>query len=239
MATEETSRDLSAWIWLWLPPALAVALLVTRWLDPAAHERWLAVDEGPVEWLTVLVLLPAVWAGWGAWRRRRLLPERSLGVWVLLATAGALYFAGEELSWGRQLVRGEPPEAVRQVDQGHGTDLREADGPRDTTLRLALELFVLVGGIVVPLLGLRNGGDEARATPWRDWFWPGLVCVPTAVLAILVRLPDRLDQLGLELHEGFFGGLRPSEAQEYYFAYFLMVYLLSIRTRLVALERAS
>jgi hypothetical protein len=54
--------------------------------------------------------------------------------------------------------------------------------------------------------------------------------LPTALLAIIVRLPERvkswagIEQLPLEL--------RFSEPQEYYFALFLLIYLASIGRRL-------
>jgi hypothetical protein len=56
--------------------------------------------------------------------------------------------------------------------------------------------------------------------------------LPTALLAILVRLPERIkslfeiEQLPLEL--------RFSEPQEYYFALFLLIYLASVYRRAIS-----
>jgi hypothetical protein len=64
------------------------------------------------------------------------------------------------------------------------------------------------------------------------WFWPSIELLPTALLAILVRLPERIkslfeiEQLPLEL--------RFSEPQEYYFALFLLIYLASVYRRAIS-----
>lgn len=88
---------------------------------------------------------------------------------------------------------------------------------------MLLELWVFAGGVIYPL---RRRHREARIGDWGDWFWPIYVCFPAALLAILIRLPDRL--------EDWFGigplplAIRYSEPQEYYFAVFLALYLISI-----------
>jgi hypothetical protein len=55
-------------------------------------------------------------------------------------------------------------------------------------------------------------------------------CLPTAVLAIAVKLPERYKKLaGIE---SLPFEIRWSEPQEYYFALFLLLYLLAARARL-------
>jgi hypothetical protein len=63
-----------------------------------------------------------------------------------------------------------------------------------------------------------------------DWFWPGIECLPTAVLAIAIKLPERYKKvMGIE---SLPFEIRWSEPQEYYFALFLLIYLLAVRQRL-------
>jgi pimeloyl-ACP methyl ester carboxylesterase len=64
-----------------------------------------------------------------------------------------------------------------------------------------------------------------------DWFWPTWCCFWTALLAVLIRVPDRIDKMtGKQL--AIFRDLRLSEPQEFYFALLLAIYLLSVRARL-------
>ena len=91
--------------------------------------------------------------------------------------------------------------------------------------RMLLELFVLYGGIIHVLLHRVVKKDD-----WRIWFWPTHVCLPTAILTLLARLPDRLDWLGLGYAPLLFDYnlVNWRSLQELFFSLFLFVYLLSI-----------
>lgn len=54
--------------------------------------------------------------------------------------------------------------------------------------------------------------------------------MPAAVLATLVRIPDRLERFGVKALES--KGMRLSEIQEHYCALFLALYLASFHQRL-------
>jgi len=159
------------------------------------------------------------------------LPTARIRVWVLLTTLGCVYFAGEELSWGQHLFGWDTPEYLEAVNDQEETNLHNISSWFDQKPRLLLEIWVLVGGVIWPLVarGKRSPGAVEKE-PY--WFWPTIEVFPTAILAILVRLPERIkslfgiEQLPLEL--------RFSEPQEYYFALFLLIYLASIRKRLSA-----
>ena len=65
---------------------------------------------------------------------------------------------------------------------------------------------------------------------WKYWFWPDYVCLPSAVLAILVKAPERLKEFfDYALFEK---NVRYSELQELYIALFLSMYLYSVYVRL-------
>ncbi len=100
----------------------------------------------------------------------------------------------------------------------------------DQKPRLLLELFVLVGGIIVPLReGRRRTPYAPGSVTW--WCWPTRDTLVTAWFAILVRVPDRLlDILPIERMPL---QIRYSEPQEYYFALFLALYLAGLWRRAV------
>ena len=130
----------------------------------------------------------------------------------------------------RDLVKkdGTKIHVLKNINDQKETNLHNVSSWFDQKPRLLLELWVLIGGVFVPLGELRRG---SRLTPaeFRYWFWPTMDCLPVAGLAILVRLPERLKELfdveSMPLE------IRYSEPQEYYFAMFLMLYLASLAAR--------
>lgn len=210
------------WLWLWFPPLLLILELGVRVYSGAAYNRWFDTELGVVELATPLASALGVVAGIAACCHWKRLPTPWLRGWVVLVTLGCVYITGEELSWGQQLLGWATPESLMAVNDQGETNLHNTSSWFDQKPRMLLELFVLYGGIIHVLL--QRGG--VKKGDWRIWFWPTYVCLPSALLAILVRMPDRLDK--------WFGigplpfAIRWSEPQEYYFALFLFLYLLSI-----------
>lgn len=226
-------RELPTWLWLWFPPSMLVLMIVVRIVDPPTFVAWFKVKEGPIEWATVLVLIPAIVASVAIWRRRAALPTRWLGWWMGLVGLGSFYFAAEEVSWGQQIWGWEAPEFIAARNDQDETNFHNLTGFGflDLGPRFVLEQWALWGGIVLPLADRWRGIVRDARWRWDHWFWPTWCCLPTAVIAVLIRVPDRLDKLtGKQLW--WLRDLRLSEPQEYYFALFLAMYLLSVWARL-------
>ena len=88
---------------------------------------------------------------------------------------------------------------------------------------------MVVGGILYPIwTRFRSPSSESA---WQIWFWPRYVCLPAALLAVVVRLPEyaRL-WFDTTLHSWLV--FRANEPQEFGFALFLLIYLWSLRCRL-------
>ena len=220
---------LPMWAWLWFPPLLIILQLGFRAYDERLYRDIFEGELGVVELATPAVLLFAIGFGIAAWRYRGVLPRPWLRGWLVAVILGCVYFAGEELSWGQHLFGWSTPEYLGAVNEQQETNAHNISSWFDQKPRLLLELWVLIGGIIYPLMAHRSASDP-RA--WQPWFWPGMVCLPSAVLAILVRLPERfkewfdLGPLPLEL--------RYSEPQEYYFGLFLALYMAAYWARLRA-----
>ena len=212
-----TARYLPRWLWLWFPPVLLLIILPIRIISPEFYSAHIDGELGLIELATPLLSLIGFVIGIAtvrlAWNR----VGQKERVWYLLVTLGCFYFAGEELSWGQHFFGWGTPEYLEQINDQEETNIHNISSWFDQKPRLLLELWVLIGGVVMVLV---KGG---RSFSSYAWFWPTVECFPTAVLAILVRLPERIkslfniEQLPLEL--------RFSEPQEYYFALFLLLYL--------------
>jgi hypothetical protein len=218
------TRFLPSWLWLWFPPILLLIIVPIKIISPEFYAANIDGELGLIELATPAISIIGFVIGIGtvklAWSR----VGHKERVWYLLVTLGCFYFAGEELSWGQHFFGWGTPEYLERINDQEETNIHNISSWFDQKPRLLLELWVLVGGVVMVLV---NRGVTRTNNAW---FWPTFECFPTAVLAILVRLPERIkslfdiEQLPLEL--------RFSEPQEYYFALFLLLYLAVARRRL-------
>jgi hypothetical protein len=228
MARYHPRPVLPSWLWLWFPPLLLLVILPVRVIDVEAYRVWIDGEIGLIELATpILALIGAVIGGL---LFRDLLREgrSKLLAWVGLHVLACVYFAGEELSWGQHLFGWSTPEGIAALNDQGETNLHNMSSWLDQKPRLLLELWVLIGGVIVPLCGLREA-RRLSSDVVLSWAWPTRDCLPTALLAILVRLPERLkdvfDIASLPYE------IRYSEPQEYYFALFLLLYLAALRRR--------
>ncbi|MEM7306238.1 MAG: hypothetical protein AAF682_06190 [Planctomycetota bacterium] len=236
----QQQRELPRWLWVGVPVAILVSVPLARIVDADFHARWFNRKEGPIEWLTVAVLLVGIAAGVQALRRRRLLPDRRLAVWLLLHVLAAVYIAGEEISWGQTLFAWDSPELFERINGQDETNIHNTSSWFNEKPRMAFELWVIWAGIVLPLRRRRRPEEEGDAAAVRRaWIWPTAICLPTAIAAIVMRVPDRIEKWFGDFEHPVLADLRLSEPQELLFGYFLMLFLLSFHVRLRAQEAAQ
>ncbi len=230
------NTEISAWLWLGFPLLFLAFIVSVVLYDYELGSNMVAEENNLVELGTVIVLIPGIATGILCFRLRHLILSRRLIAWIMLVTAAGVYIAGEELSWGQQLFNWETPEKIQAINDQNETNLHNISSWLDQKPRLLVELWVLVGGIVLPVWWfskrIKHSSDN-----WRYWFWPDHVCLPTAVLAILVKVPERLrDNFDYRLFEH---NVRYSELQEFYIALFLSMYLYSFYIRLKKINLAD
>jgi hypothetical protein len=228
-AATRPAPALPKWLWLWFPPLLLLVILPVRVIDAAAYSTWVDGELGLIELTTPILAGIGAVIGFRLLRRRKREGLTLVNQWIAVLIVACIYFAGEELSWGQHIVQWETPEYIERINDQKETNLHNVSSWFDQKPRLLLELWVLIGGILVPLVELRRG-TRLAPTEFRYWFWPTMDCLPAAGLAILVRLPERLKDV-LDVESLPFE-IRYSEPQEYYFAMFLMLYLASLSVRL-------
>jgi hypothetical protein len=108
---------------LYLTFGLVIFGIVMANLDPVWFDLSYAVEDGFIEWMTVLplVLICVV----TAWRIKRLMAERS--AWFLFAALfliGFCIFAvGEEISWGQRLLHTRSPEFFKSHNSQQETNV--------------------------------------------------------------------------------------------------------------------
>jgi hypothetical protein len=229
-------------LWLWLPPIILAVSLALNVLDKDMYSRWISSEQGLVEVGTLVLLATAVVYGF-----RIVLMQASDPIptwirwWVLLITLGSIYFLGEEASWGQHLFGWRPSDDWNDLNLQAETNLHNINNFGflfDQMPRNALTAAAVIGGIVVPLY------QRFRSLEWRPnqfcyWFWPTFVCTPAALVAVFVSIPHKVyKSTGAPLPD-LLMGMPPGEFKEFFLAFFIMLYMVSLAARISRLKQAS
>jgi glucan phosphoethanolaminetransferase (alkaline phosphatase superfamily) len=177
------------------------------------------------EHLTVVVLVVAIAAGvYLLWRLRKRLPLPWLKYWMLLCTAGAVYFAGEEASWGQWYFGWETPEEFARLNRQGETNLHNTSEALNYYPKLLSGLFVVLVGWLIPwTLHLR--GWKPRPQDWLEWILAPRACWPVGFLFLVFWICSEIELSPLDR-------LGASEWRELWIAWFLTLYLISYAVRL-------
>ncbi len=216
--------------WLWLPLAVALALLLLGQFSPRFYDHWIgSEDRGLLELSHVVVPLASMLLAIKILFMPQLREIRALYGLVALIAIACLYIAGEEASWGQHYLGWATPEGWQALNDQGETNLHNISSWFDQKPRALLEAAIVIGGILVPLFALWK--PQLRQGRFA-LVLPPLACLPVALLAEVSKLTDRLaDVLGPAAH--LFR--RASEVQELYFYLFILLYLIILRRRLVEL----
>ena len=189
-------RDLSPLLWIGMP----VLTVVIRFLAPLlGYDAWfqqMREEIGFIEIATVAFLVPVMVLSVVIFRRRSELP-RGMG-WLMLAVGlAALYFGGEECSWGQHCFGFKTPEAVAEANRQREFNLHNLSGwlgrgVFNNVPRLMTNIAMVVGGVVLPVIvhGFRHK-PGVRKSFWH-WAIPTVRLVPIAALTMLSRVPHTL-----------------------------------------------
>lgn len=236
MAIPTTRSEPSPLLWLWTPPAVLALSIGVKIFDEWVYQVYVLHEHGWLENTTLLLLLVAVLAGSRLFRSLHPPAPVWLKWWVLIITLGAAFFLGEEASWGQHLFGWGGGGEWSRLNQQEETNLHNLTAFGfifDQLPRNLLTAAALVGGVVVPLY---RRVRRLRWTPSESgyWLWPTLVCTPAAFLGVFVSVPEKLFDALRTAPPELLETLNPGELKECFLAFFIMLYLLSLRSRAAA-----
>ena len=230
----KTLRDLPIWWWVGIPAAMLFLTLYAYFNSADLMALLIRRDEHPdgggiSENGILVVLLPGIIAGIAILLHRRdRLPQWLVG-WLLGVTLACVYFAGEEASWGQHYFRWMTPEAVQSLNDQRETNLHNTSSWLDQKPRAVVELLMVFGALLVPLIRRFRPRAFWAGRDWSRWFWPTAVGIPSViaflfslVVGLIAKKTGRVD-----LHQ-----LGSNELREFYIALYLSTYLLSLWYRL-------
>ncbi|MEM7519241.1 MAG: hypothetical protein AAF368_20235, partial [Planctomycetota bacterium] len=194
-------RRLPRLLWIGVPILGLAGPPLARAIDDGFYRSVLRGERGVIEGGTVLFLVLATIAAISLLVRdakgTARFPKRWLKGWFVLFALGCIYFGGEEASWGQHWFGWSTPEALAEANKQQETNLHNLDGIWNALLdklpRNLLTLAALVGGVIgAVVLRKRRRAEGLNFSTVRDWVWPTMVCLPAALGAVLVSVPEKL-----------------------------------------------
>ncbi|MBC8020791.1 MAG: hypothetical protein H7X78_06215 [Methyloceanibacter sp.] len=214
-----------AWWWLGIPLAVALFVVGSYGIDAAWHRRWITSESGILETaqfiLMVIGLALAVQLLFDPFVRRRPL------VLAVTALAGlaCLFIGGEEVSWGQHIFFWQDSSLVTAVNDEGELSLHNMNKGFERTPRALLEIGVIAGGLLIPLLcAYTPRFRQSRMA----LFLPAAALVPAALFAVFFKGAGTLAMAA-----------RPSEAAEFYLYFFMVAYLIVFERRIREIEREA
>jgi glucan phosphoethanolaminetransferase (alkaline phosphatase superfamily) len=225
---EHFEKPLSKIWWLWVP--LAVMALQIPMEIFLSHDVLMLLhsEQGPHEFVEFLILVAAFFiAVMTLLRMDR--KQKWLAAWTALAAICCFYVAGEEVSWGQKFVQWSTPEFWAHLNDQGETNLHNTSSWFDQKPRILLLIGVIGGGILIPLarrfkLSLLPKKFEIVYPPNILW-----------VIAFITFAVEATDKLSETIGASVFA--RGSEVVELYLFYFVLLYLVVLRRRILQNQR--
>lgn len=149
-----------------------------------------------------------------------------LFAWVMIAALACIYIVGEEVSWGQHFLNWSTPDHWAAINDQNETNLHNTSSWLDQKPRLVLMIGIIVGGIICPLLQKFKPGTLPEKF---TIIYPPMILMPVALLVIG---PYLLQDVTEHIWEGGFFE-RVSELQELYMYYFVLLYMIVLRRRVL------
>lgn len=188
-------------------------------------QTWMVSENGPIETLQALILIVAIGVAL-SWFFVKSGKTVLLNVWFALAALCCFYVAGEEVSWGQHIWNWSTPEYWAQVNDQQETNLHNTSSWLDQKPRLVLEIGIIFGGLIAPLLKRYN---LLKLPENLDILMPS---PKLAVIALLILVPKLVEKAFEFFDIAIFS--RISEVQEMYMFYFVLIYLIMLRKKIRA-----
>ena len=219
-----------AWWWLGLPAIALILLVLINRFDPSGYATWIIPEGyGVLEFsqfaIMLLALALAMRLLFRPFVRRRPLV---LAV-TIIGALSCLYIAGEEVSWGQHFFHWNTPDYWAAVNRQEETNLHNTYAVFEKWPRAALEIAVLIGGILIPIAACFFPSVRANRL---SLFFPASALMPAAVVVMVIKIADLLCQ------KHFVGELlqRPSETIELNLYFFILAYLMIFDRRISEIE---
>ena len=241
-------RDLHPAVWTGIPVGSFLLMAAAAIYDADFYLRYVRLKEfGYLEQTTVLFLVAAIVFSVLIFAQRRRMPRLWLGWCALLLGAGALYFAGEEASWGQHIFSWTTPEVWTDINYQNETNIHNISGLFNELPRGLLTLTALVS-VFLPWIQRRRRAEtwDPHTSIW-PWLMPTRAVVPSALVSVVITVPAKLADKGpvgrFATVPDWFELLAMNhmigELKEHFLAIFILMFLWSWHERLRTQDSSS
>jgi len=214
----------------WVPPVLVPVIILLAWqAGPDAFARWVSAQDSIMENALGIVLAIAIVSTLCALVHANARLHRHLRVWLAIWCLGLLYFLGEDMNWGQYMFGWRPGDFFLEHNKEAETNLHNMSSWFNQKPRLAVQVWLLVAGVLVPLGWAWPRRVTAKFVP--QVLWPGQ---RTVLLAGVTTIIPVLEWIALAILGPGLGGapIRFSEIQEFFFAWFFLLFAIDLSGRL-------
>lgn len=219
------NKDLHKLVWLVLPIVVAAMPYVARVIG-VHTDSYIYGEKGIIENVTVIFLLIAIITCVMFLFTKERIRFSSFTVWMVIFLLGAIYYAGEEISWGQHYFGWGTPEQWTEFNDQQETNLHNTAAIFDQIPRTLLSLAALIGGVLIPIYRKLKNHILSKES-FFDWLLPTYVCLPAALLSLLVSWHEKIYE-ALDVAIPVVLDIRAGETKECLLALFMMMYVLSV-----------
>ena len=236
------NKELHIFLWFFFPILIFLFFLIVKQLNPVFFSNFFQGEKGFIENGTFFILLIAIITTFSVIKKiKTKLLRKNFYVLMILFLIGLVYFAGEEVSWGQHWFNWETNNFFKNFNDQAETNFHNISSWLDQKPRFVLILFVILGGTILPFFFDNNKNSFLLKSDSLKWFYPTFCCFPSSLMCLFVYSLDNLYKIlcygtpGIDIKCKYIPELfyfRTSEIVEFYISFFLLIYILSINSRL-------
>lgn len=219
------NKEIHKLVWLVLPIVVAAMPYIARMIS-LDTDRYMYSETGIIENITVIFLLAAIIACLLFLFAKKRIQIAGFKVWMVFFLLGAIYYAGEEMSWGQHFFGWVTPEQWTEFNDQQETNLHNTAAIFDQIPRTLLSLAALIGGVIIPIYRKVKNHVPSKESVF-DWLLPTYVCLPAALLSLLVSWHEKVYEI-FDFNIPTVLDIRAGETKECLLALFMMMYALSV-----------
>ena len=214
--------------WLWFPVLSFALFLVIEAFTPVQYYGYFVNENGLLENAHGITMIFGAIFAYKNLRQINVKQQKFLTFWLFTALLGCIYIAGEEVSWGQHIFNWSTPEGWMAINDQQETNFHNTTSWLDQKPRLMLEIGVIVGGLILPLISKHM---PERVPHWLKRIAPPKEMAICAFIFLIVKVGDKVGDFS-----GVFLFKRASEVSEFYIHFFIAYYLFAMLKRFADLK---